>query len=49
MRTEKEIKEKLEYFKNCNANSENVAESLIRINEAIAVLEYVLGIKDNIF
>lgn len=48
MRTEKEIKEKLQYFKNCNANSKNVEESLIRTDEAIAVLEYVLGIKDNI-
>lgn len=48
MRTKKEIEGKLEYFKNCNANSENVEESLIRTDEAIKVLKYVLGIRPDI-
>lgn len=48
MRTKKEIEGKLEYFKNCNADSENVEESLIRTDEAIKVLKYVLGSRPDI-
>lgn len=48
MRTQKEIEEKLQYFKSCNANSQSVAESLIRKDEATKVLEYVLGLRPDI-